>query len=93
MRGSGRVESGVRGAGCKEEEGRGEGETGRGKGGSLSTENCKKLKKSLHSCNTVVTVAGDMEPGAWIYKCWIPALKDIIWICQRDLPSMKSIHC
>lgn len=36
----------------------------------------------IQSYNTVVVVAGDMKPGARVYKSRIPALQHIIWIRQ-----------
>lgn len=58
-----------------------------------SYQSRKTGRRTLHSCDTVLIVAGDVEPGAGIYKCWIPALKDIIWIYQLGLPNCENIPC
>lgn len=37
-------------------------------------------KAHLHPYNTIIVVARNMKPCAWIYKRWVPALQYIVWI-------------
>lgn len=53
----------------------------------------KRLRGMLHSDDTVIEVACDMEPSAWIHKSGVPALEDIVWIYQLGFPSRKNIPC
>lgn len=45
----------------------------------------------LQSNDTVVVVAGNMEPSTWIYKAWIPTLQHLIWVIQTGFQFVQSI--
>lgn len=46
----------------------------------LKEKEKKKGKQDLHSDDTILRIASNMEPCAGIDECGIPALQHIVWI-------------
>jgi hypothetical protein len=36
-----------------------------------------EIEVDVHTDDAVFAIAGDMEPCAGVYECWVPALQDV----------------